>query len=197
MKQTVESWSVTIHNRPNAKTEIVDGNIEAYAYGSAGSCLYNYGEIVIYGGNIYSEKCPTILTNDWGELNTKLTINGGSIVCKNGGYALQNSNLGTVDIFGGVISGISVGVATIWNSGTLNIQGGTISAEDMAALYNVKPGVANISNGRLTSQKTCIGNESTLNVTGGIIEGLGGFSILNNTGTVNVTGGTLIGNKGY
>lgn len=198
LRDTVETWAVAIHNRPNAKTEIVDGNVECYAYSSAGASLYNYGEMVISGGNIYSELCTTIILSDYGgNYSPKLTINGGNIFGKNVYSVLSNATLGTADIFGGVISGSSVNSGVITNSGTLNIRGGDISSEDSVLLYNVKPGVATITNGKLTSQTTCIGNEATLNVTGGIIESFGGYYILNNTGTVNVTGGTFTGNKGY
>ena len=200
LKENVESWAVTIHNRTNAKAEIVDGNIECYAYGTSGATLYNYGEMIISGGKMYSQLCATIINSSNGNNSPKLTINGGNIYGegKNAlNCVISNATLGTVNIFGGTISGSALTSAVIINGGNINIQGGNISSEDSGLVYNVKPGVVTITNGRLTSKKTCIGNESTLNVSGGIIESNDEYYILNNNGTVTVTGGTFYGNKGY
>lgn len=134
------------------------------------------------------------IRNNGGTVN----VYGGTVSGAHTGIINKNNNGGTVNVYGGTVSGTNTGIKNEQNS-NLNIYNGTAQATGSTGYGIYNQGTVSVSGGIVTGGSNGIHNyyTGTINVSG-TVQVSGTTGIYNNGGTFNVSGGTVtaIGNSG-
>ena len=147
------------------------------------------GTLEINGGIISNNKYDNDVIENEGNIN----ITGGTILQENsGGYAINNTETGTINVFSGTISATDCG---IYSQGETNINGGLVRGT-YNAIVNANIGILNIKGGTITGSDSVIINKDSglLNIENGIIGGnISGVTGIENQGNanINMTGGKI------
>lgn len=134
------------------------------------------------------------IRNNGGTVN----VYGGTVSGAHTGIINKNNNGGTVNVYGGTVSGTNTGIKNEQNS-NLNIYNGTAQATGSTGYGIYNQGTVSVSGGIVTGGSNGIHNyyTGTINVSG-TVQVSGTTGIYNDGGTFNVSGGTVtaIGNSG-
>ena len=134
------------------------------------------------------------IRNNGGTVN----VYGGTVSGAHTGIINKNNNGGTVNVYGGTVSGTNTGIKNEKNS-NLNIYNGTAQATGSTGYGIYNQGTVSVSGGIVTGGSNGIRNyyTGTINVSG-TVQVSGTTGIYNDGGTFNVSGGTVtaIGNSG-
>ena len=180
----------TIYGIYNEGTLVLDGeNLDIVAFRKYvpntnspqyNKAIYNKGNLTMNDGNITFDKQTSMITN----IGT-FTFNGGTISSQYTAIAnSENTNRGTLYVKGGEISSENITVT----DGTINVEGGTIRTSGTNGIVNA---TVNVKSGSVVAENgVAIGYSCTANISGGTVSGT---TVAVDTTTLNMTGGTVNG----
>lgn len=155
-----------------------------------GYAMHFKGGVTITNGNIVTNsRYPIVIDNNSTRLAaafTDVTITG---------HRNDDANNGAVILIGNAEVTIGTGVEITANAYSCAVESSTNDDNDSPALVSISSG-ANIALTSTNTDATAIGAGygSTINVTGGTIEGTRAASVYPTGGTINISGGTINGN---
>lgn len=146
----------------------------------------------IYGGEITSAEADCI----WLRTGSTLSIYGGTVKSttdkKDGIYTFGNTK---INVNGGTIIGKRYGIRLDKGNNTVNINGGTVIGTDNAAVYSKSGDTVNINGGNISSEEStaCVLNYGTMNISGGTFSG-GADNYIHNYGSFSLQGSPTLVN---
>lgn len=177
----------------NGKLNIYSGKFQGQKGG--GISTEENSVVNIYGGEITSAEADCI----WLRTGSTISIYGGTVESttdnKDGIYTFGNTK---INLNGGTIIGKRYGIRLDKGNNTANINGGTVIGTDNAAVYAKSEDTLNINGGKVFSDKGnySILNYGTTNISGGIIGGGNNYNYILNCGSLNLQGSPTLTNAG-